>query len=253
MCYDNFRGKSAVLSDMPPKTTGKTRWLCAATLALVLVSPARLPAQSGSKWTLESVLDKMDAGARDFRTLTANVEHIKYTDVVKDTSSESGQMWLQKKDEKMRIEFARPDQRTILRSGNSLAIYNPKINRVEEYDLGKDRALVDQYVRLGFGTRSEDLKKSFDLKFVAEQDLDGRKTLLLELAPRTEQVRAQISRIEMWVDESAWLPLQQKFFEAGSGDYFVFHYSDIKKNLKIEDSRFKQDWPKNATKIKPRG
>jgi len=25
------------------------------------------------------------------------------------------------------------------------------------------------------------------------------------------------------------------------------------KNLKIEDSRFKPDWPKNATKVKPRG
>lgn len=253
MCYDNFRGKLCRLSDMPPKFTGKTRLLRAAMLPLLLVFPLFLPAQSQTRWTLESVLDRMDAGARDFRTLTANVEHIKYTDVVKDTSTESGQMWLQKKDEKMRIQFARPDQRTILRSGNSLAIYNPKINRVEEYDLGKDRALVDQYVRLGFGTRSEDLKKSFDVKFAGEQELDGRRTLLLELTPKTEQVRAQISKIEMWVDESAWLPLQQKFFEAGSGDYFIFHYSDLKKNLKIEDSRFKQDWPKNATKIKPRG
>ena len=236
---------------MPRKSTGKTRLLRAAILPFLLALP--LLAQSPAKWTLESVLDRMDAGARDFRTLTANVEHIKYTDVVKDTSSESGQMWLQKKDEKMRIQFAKPDQRTILRSGNSLAIYNPKINRVEEYDLGKDRALVDQYVRLGFGTRSEDLRKSFAVKFVGEQELDGKKTLLLELTPKTEPVRAQISRIEMWVDESAWLPLQQKFFEAGSGDYFIFHYSDIKKNLKIEESRFKQDWPKNATKIKPRG
>jgi len=222
-------------------------------VSFLLFFPLLTDAQSAQKWTLESVLDRMDAGARDFRTLTANVEHIKYTDVVKDTSAEAGQMWLQKKDEKMRIEFAKPDQRTILRTGNSLAIYNPKINRIEEYDLGKDRALVDQYVRLGFGTRSEDLKKSFDVSFSGEQDLDGRKTLLLELTPKTEQVRAQISKIQMWVDESAWLPLQQKFHEAGSGDYFIFHYSDIKKNLKIEESRFKPDWPKNATKIKPRG
>lgn len=238
---------------MPQKAAGKTRFLRINALLLLVLFPLLLFAQSPAKWTLESVLDRMDAGARDFRTLTANVEHIKYTDVVKDTSTEAGQMWLQKKDEKMRIEFARPDQRTILRSGNSLAIYNPKINRVEEYDLGKDRALVDQYVRLGFGTRSEDLRKSFTVTFGGEHELDGKKTLLLELTPKTDQVRAQISKIEMWVDESAWLPLQQKFFEAGSGDYFIFHYSDIKKNLKVEDSRFKPDWPKNATKIKPRG
>jgi outer membrane lipoprotein-sorting protein len=238
---------------MQLKAAAKNQLKFCVILSLLLFFPLLANAQSAPKWTLESALDRMDAGARDFRTLTANVEHIKYTDVVKDTSTEAGQMWLQKKDEKMRIEFAKPDQRTILRTGNSLAIYNPKINRVEEYDLGKDRALVDQYVRLGFGTRSEDLKKSFDVSFSGEQDLDGRKTLLLELAPKTEQVRAQISKIQMWVDESAWLPLQQKFYEAGSGDYFIFHYSDIKKNLKIEESRFKPDWPKNATKIKPRG
>jgi len=229
----------------------ETAYFCA--LAFLLVFTLASPAHPGQRWTTESVLALMDSGARDFHSLTANIEHVKYTEVVKDTSTESGQMWLLKKDEKMRIEFSKPDQRTILRAGDTLAIYNPKINRVEEYDLGKNRALVDQYVRLGFGTRSEDLKKSFLVAFAGEQDLDGRKTLVLELTPKTEQVRSQISKIQMWIDESAWLPLQQKFFEAGSGDYFIFHYSDIKKNLKIEESRFKPDWPKNASKIKPRG
>ena len=235
------------------KLTRTARFFCSATLALGLCLPPASFAQSGQRWTVESALKMMDSSARDFRSLTANIEHIKYTDVVKDTSSESGQMWLQKKDEKMRIEFAKPDQRTILRSGDSLAIYNPKINRVEEYDLGKNRALVDQYVRLGFGTRSEDLRKSFNVELAGETELDGRKTLLFELTPKTDQVRSQISKIQMWIDESSWLPLQQKFLEAGSADYFIFHYSDIKKNLRIEESRFRADWPKNATKIKPRG
>jgi outer membrane lipoprotein-sorting protein len=210
-------------------------------------------AQSAQKWTADSVLNMMDAGARDFRTLTADIEHIKYTEVVKDTSTESGHMWLQKKDEKMRIEFTKPDPRTILRASDSLSVYTPKINRVEEYNLGKNRAMVDQYVLLGFGTRSENVKKSYDVAFAGEQELDGKKTLLLELTPKSEEIRSQISKIQMWIDESAWLPLQQKFFEPGSGDYFIFRYTDIKKNLKIDDSKFKADWPKNATRIKPRG
>ena len=195
----------------------------------------------------------MDAAARDFHSLTANVEHIKYTDVVKDTSKETGQLWLRKKDDKMRIEFAKPDERTILRSGENLSIYNPKINRVEEYNLGKNRSLVDQYLELGFGTRSENLKKTYQVVFIGEQDFDGKKTVLLELTPKSDEVRAQISKVQVWVEESSWLTVQQKFFEAGSADYLIFHYSDLKKNLKIDESRFKQDWPKNATKIKPRG
>lgn len=238
---------------MGPRLTGKIGSLLCGLLAFCLCAPSFFRAQADTKWSVQSILAMLDSGARDFRTLTANIQHIKYTEVVKDTSTESGQMWLQKKDEKMRIEFAKPDQRTILRTGDTLAIYNPKINRVEEYDLGKNRALMDQYVRLGFGTRSEDLRKSFLVAFSGEQDLDGRKTLLLELTPKSEQVREQISKIQMWIDEAAWLPLQQKFFEAGSGDYFIFHYSDIKKNLRIDQSRFKPDWPKNASKIKPRG
>jgi len=220
--------------------------------ALLSLAPAGR-AQSAQKWTADTVLNMMDAGARDFRTLTANIDNVKYTEVVKDTSTESGQMWFRKKDERMRIEFSKPDPRTILRSGDSLSIYTPKINRVEEYNLGKNRTMVDQYVLLGFGSRSEGIKKSYTVTFAGEQELDGKKALLLELVPKSDEIRAQITKIQMWIDESAWLPLQQKFFEAGSGDYFIFHYSDIKKNLKIDDSKFKADWPKNATKTKPRG
>ena len=99
---------------MQPKAAAKSQLKLCAILPLLLFFPLLPDSQSAQKWTLETALDRMDAGARDFRTLTANVEHIKYTDVVKDTSTEAGQMWLQKKDEKMRIEFAKPDQRTIL-------------------------------------------------------------------------------------------------------------------------------------------
>src|SRR2546422_3145939 len=33
---------------------------------------------------------------------------------------------------------------------------------------------------------------------------------------------------------SSWLPIQQKFFEAGSGDYVLSHYTNVMKNLKID-------------------
>src|SRR5262249_12443353 len=127
-----------------------------------------------------------------------------------------------------------------------------KLNRVEEYDLGKNRAVVDQYIRLGFGTRSEDLRKSYAVAVASEEDLDGKKVALLELTPKSDAVRAQITKIQMWISEASWLPVQQKFFEAGSGDYILFPYTNTLENLKIPDSRFKQDWPKNASHEKPR-
>ncbi len=206
--------------------------------------------QAGSGWNVDSILSMMDKSAKDFHSLTADIEHIKYTAVVKDTSSEKGHIYV-RHDGKMRIEMTDPDVRTILRTGDSLFVFTPKINRVEEYDLGKNRSLVDQYVRLGFGTRAEDMKKSYLITFLGEEELDQKKVLMLELTPKSDQVRAQLTKIHIWVDEASWLPIQQKFFEAGSGDFVSFHYLGMKKNLKLPDSRFKQDWPKGVNHVKP--
>ena len=206
--------------------------------------------QTTAKWTTEGVLGMMDRSAKGFRSLTADIENIKYTAVVKDTSTETGKIWV-RHDQKMRIEFTKPEPRTILRTGNSLFLYNPKLNRVEEYDLGKNSAMVDQYIRLGFGTKSEDLKKSYLVTFTGEEELDKRKAILLELTPKSEQMRGQITRIQMWIDEATWMPIQQKFYETGSGDYILFHYTNALEDLKINESEFKQDWPKNASHEKP--
>jgi outer membrane lipoprotein-sorting protein len=218
---------------------------------LVALGFAAVSSGQGTVWTTDSVLDMMDKSARDFHTLTADIEHIKYTDVVKDTSSETGKLFV-RRDEKMRIEFMKPDRRTILRNGDSLFVFTPKINRVEEYDLGKNREMVDQYVLLGFGTKSENVRKSYLVTILGETELDHHKTVMLELTPKSDQVRKQIARIQMWIDEASWLPVQQKFFESGSQDYLIFHYTNMMKNLKIGDSEFKQDWPKGVSRTKPR-
>jgi outer membrane lipoprotein-sorting protein len=201
-------------------------------------------------WTTATVLAWMDKSAQGFHSLTAHIEHKKYTAVVSDTSTESGDMFV-RRDDKLRIDFDKPDKRTVLRNGDTLFIYTPKINRVEEYDLGKNRATVDQYLLLGFGTRSAEVQKSYDVAVTGEEELDGQKVVLVELTPKSPDVRRQITKIVMWVDEAKWLPLQEKFFEATEGDYFLAHYSDMKENLKFPDSKFKQDWPKNAAHVKP--
>jgi outer membrane lipoprotein-sorting protein len=221
--------------------------LCAIACVMSLRA-SQAPAQA----TTENVLGMMDKSAADFRSLTADLENTKYTDVVKDSSTETGRIFV-RKDQKMRIEILKPDPRTILRTGDSLFVYTPKIKRVEEYDLGKNRAMVDQYVLLGFGTKSQNMLRSYDVKLTGEEPLDGRKTLVLELTPKSDDVRHQITKIQMWIDQSSWLPIQQKFYETGSGDYIQFHYTNVMKNLKIADSRFKQDWPKDVNRVKPRG
>ncbi len=208
--------------------------------------------QNQTSWPLPTILKQLDAEAKEFRSLTADLERTKVTVVVNDRSTEWGQIFV-RRDAKMRIELTRPDPRTILRTGDELYVFNPKTKRVEQYNLGKHRALVDQFLLLGFGTSGTDLKKHYLLTVHGEDVLDKQKVILLELTPKSEEVRNQISEIRLWIDQSTWLPAQQQFFETGSGDYFIIRYTNVVRNVKIADSRFKPHWPKGVTKVKPQG
>ncbi len=213
-------------------------------------SAGRASTQNQTTWTLEGVLKQLDAGAKEFRSLTADIERTKVTVVVNDRSTETGQIFV-RSDNKMRIELSQPSPRTILRDGDELYVFNPKIKRVEQYNLGKHRSLVDQFLLLGFGTSGAELRKSYLVTVLGEEQLDKQKAVLLELTPKSDDVRNQISKIHLWIDEATWLPAQQKFFETGSEDYFIIRYTNVVRNIKIANSRFKPHWPHGTTKIKP--
>ena len=209
----------------------------------------RVRGQGRSALTLDSVLRELDTQAKDFHSLTADIQRTKVTVVVNVKSTETGEIWVH--GDKMRLEVKTPDPRTILRAGDTLYIYNPGLQRVEEYNLGKHRELVDQFLLLGFGSSGHELRKGFLITLLGEPLLDHHKTALLELTPKSEQVRNQISKIHLWLDEASWEPLQQKFFETGTDDYFIVRYSNIARNARIPDSRFKPHWPKDTQKIRP--
>jgi outer membrane lipoprotein-sorting protein len=207
--------------------------------------------QSRTTATLGSVFRQMDGEAKNFHSVSADIERTKVTVVVNDRSTETGS--IEVRGDKMLLEMKAPDPRTILRSGDSLYVYTPGLKRVEEYNLGKNRTLIDQFLLLGFGTDSKEMQKNYTVALLKEDKIDDKKTIELELTPKLEAVRAQISKIQIWVDESSWLPVQQEFYEAGSGDYSIVHYSKVVRNPGLPDSQFKPHWPKGTERIKPQG
>jgi outer membrane lipoprotein-sorting protein len=227
-------------------------WVLAFGAAVTLSSVSvRAATAQNHAWTLANVLRQLDSEAKDFHSLSADVERTKVTVVVNDHSTETGS--IQVREDKMLLDMKAPNARTILRTGDNLFIYTPGLNRVEEYNLGKNRTLVDQFLLLGFGTAGKELEKSYLVTVLKEDKIDDRKTIELELTPKSAAVRAQITKIQIWLDESSWLTLQQEFYEAGSGDYSIVHYTKIVRNPGLPDSDFKPHWPKGVEKIKPQG
>src|SRR5580704_2785348 len=207
-------------------------------LLVLIWSGISIFAPAAPSLSLDDVLKQMDREQGQFQSLTASIERTKVTVVVNDHSTESGQIEV-RRDGRMRIDLTSPDQKTILRDGDHLYVYTPKIRRVEEYDLGKHRDLVDQLLLLGFGTSGDILKRSYLITLQGEETLSGQKVVRLELTPRSDDVRKQISKIDLWVNEGNWLPAQQQFYETGSGDYSIIQYLNVARNVSIPDARFR--------------
>jgi outer membrane lipoprotein-sorting protein len=211
------------------------------------VSP--LGARSRPAETLDSIQRQMDEAAKGFHSLSADVERTKVTVVVNDRSTEAGTIRV--RGDKMLLRLNTPEPRTILRNGDNLYLYNPGLERVEEYNLGKHRGLVEEFLLLGFGTSGKELRKAYRVTLVGEPAVGDQKTVELELTPKSSAVQKQISKVDLWLDRSTMLPVQQEFFETASGDYSIVTYSHVVENGEIPESIFKPHWPKGTQKVKP--
>jgi outer membrane lipoprotein-sorting protein len=226
-------------------------WVAAALLAAGTGTLAwTAPRQKGTALDLKEILSRMNETAKHLKTVSCDLEYTKVTVLVNDRSTEYGELYFRNsKNPEILLKFEKPDPKVILFRKNKAEIFLPKTNQIQEYDLQRHSGLVQQFLLLGFGTDSNDLKKSYDVKFTGEEQLGGDTATLLELTPREQSVASQLSKIQLWISEESWLPLQQKFFEPG-GDYLLTHYTSVKVNRAIPSSTFRISAPKDAKRVK---
>jgi len=221
------------------------------TLLLCLVAPLGLDAQR-TKWTEAMLIERLNQANEQFRTLTASLQFTKVTAVVNDTSTESGRLYYSK-NRRVLIEMLNPEPKEILFTGNKALLYYPKMKQIQEYDLEKHRAMVEQFLLLGFGTKGDDLKDAYLITVLGEATLTGypNPVLHIELTPKDERIRNNFHKIQLWLDMASWVPVQQKFFEVGN-DHLTTRYTEVKVNVEIPRSKLNLSAPKNTQRVKPR-
>ncbi len=214
--------------------------------ALVMVCLGTLvafaaPADSATDPALDKVLSQMDSAAEKFRTTEASVVWDQYQKVVDEHEEQKGKVYFRhgNKEVQMAADITDPDQKYVLFNGSKIQVYQPKIDQVTVYNTGKNRDAFESFLVLGFGGGGHDMLKSFDIKYLGSEIVDGTATAKLDLVPKTVNVRNNVDHILLWIDPSRGISLQQQFFFGSSGDYRVAKYSDIKMNEKIPDSVFK--------------
>lgn len=195
----------------------------------------------------EDVLSQMDQNAPKFTGLSADLTRVTYTKVIDEKTTETGSMSLKKQGRELKvlIDFVKPDVKTVAFQGRKAEVYYPKLKTVQEYDIGKQRGLVDQFLLVGFGTTGKDLKANYAIKYVGEESIGGKKAYKLELTPSSDQIKDKLRGMELWISDSGSYPVQQKFIQP-SGDYYLFTYSGVKLNPQLSDDALKLNLPKGV-------
>jgi outer membrane lipoprotein-sorting protein len=190
--------------------------------------------------TLESVLKKMDAAAASFQTTQADFVWDQYQKVVDETDTQKGTVYYRRAggEIEMMAEIKEPDSKFVLFKDSKLQIYQPKIEQVLVHGTSSNRSEIESFLVLGFGGSGQDLVKSFEVSYLGEETVVGIATGELQLIPKSQKFRNNVSKILLWIDLDRGISVQQQFFQP-QGDYRLAKYSSVRVNGKIGNEVFR--------------
>jgi outer membrane lipoprotein-sorting protein len=224
--------------------------LAVLTWLLLHLGPSPGPSPQQRPADLESVLKKMDALAATFRSAQAEFEWDRYEKVIDEVddfqsgtiyyrrSGKSVEMMADVKKVGTSLSEMKPEPKYVLFSEGKIQLYQPKIDQVTVYDLGKNSADFESYLVLGFGGSGQELMKAFDVTYVGPENVQGVDAAKLQLIPKSQRVRNSFKQIFLWIDPQRGISVQQQFFEP-QGNYRLAKYSQIKLNEKIKEEVFR--------------
>jgi outer membrane lipoprotein-sorting protein len=205
------------------------------------------PSAFSADLTLEEILNRMDRAGESLRSMSADIEQRKWTDILQEFDrGQSGKfLFLKERDEVyLRRDIHSPSEDSLVIREGQVTYYQPGIKQAQQYQLGRHRDKAE-FLLLGFGSDKEALKEAYDIRLVGREKVDELEVYRLELAPKSGQVAAHFPLIVLWIDTEQWLPIQQQLVEP-TQDYLLIRFRGIQLNPRISRSDFDLKLPRDV-------
>ena len=201
---------------------------------------------------LAAVFARMDQAAPKFKGMRAEMKKVSHTAAINVDETDLGSIVVKvpKPHEfHMLIDFQQPDKKAVEIAGTTVQMYYPKTNEVQIYNFGKGhKAEVEQFLKLGFGSTSKELRDAYTVTYGGPDTVAGQKATRIVLVPKSADLAAQFPKFELWISDATGISIQQKVYEQG-GNYSIATYSNMKLDPNIPDSAVKLNLPKGVTRI----
>src|ERR1039458_1595679 len=227
-------------------------------------APAKPPQSDAESSPLNTVLKKMDTAAAGFRSAQAEFEWDTYEKGIDEIEDiQKGTIYYRRVGKEIEMmadvkmagsdpQKLKPEPKFVLFSKGKVRMYQPKMDQITEFDLGKNRADLESYVVLGFGGSGQDLMKTFAVTYVGPETINGIATAKLKLVPKSDKVRNTYKEIILWIDLDKGISVQQQAFQR-VGNYRLAKTPPIRLNEKINDEVFKLKTTSKTQTISPTG
>lgn len=200
-------------------------------------------------WTMESALKQIDRQGSDVETVLAEVEISWSGDAAGLDKIKTGRIYFNG-DGDFRIAGQTPNKGVLLLEGRTLHKYDPAKSQVEEINVSRDKSRLEPFLNLGISVTGRDLEDDYLVTFVGEQEIGDRRAIGLELTPKKDDMRAIVSKIEIWFDQASWLPIRQTVSHTSGTQTVTVNYSGTARNLSLNPDLFRANWPRGTEKVR---
>lgn len=200
-------------------------------------------------WTIDSVIEQIDQQALGFSAAVTDME-ISWQRPGEEQPyrTATGRLYVNREGV-LRFEERVPDMRTLLVTASELHDYDPERGVVDRFTLAEHRERLAPYARLGFTTTGAGLRDGYLVTLLGEDYVSGRRIVGLELTPKKETARESVARLQLWLDQSSWLPVSQAIVNVSSGETLTITYNGMVRNPRLDPALFKAEWPRRTKTI----
>lgn len=204
---------------------GSLRWV----LGLLLLTATVAAAQSAGG-TLQQVFARLDATAAKFHTAEADVtwDNVQ-TQPILDKDTQTGTIAVERHKGKVAIALhlktfdGKPVPKVMVYDGGEFKLYEPMLKQMTVFRTAGKEAQIESFLALGFGGSSAEMQRDWMVSDAGSETIAGVPTRKLELLPRSEATKQNVSKVVLWIDMQNGIAIRQQSFDP-SGNYRMINY-----------------------------
>jgi len=186
---------------------------------------------------VQAILIKLDAASAHFTSAQADFEKDLYNAVIKETDKQDGKVYFKREagNTQFGMLLTGPNARVAEYKNGTIRDFNPSTKCYDSVQASPGK--IESFLTLGFGGSGRDLAKAWAITDLGPETIDTIKTEKLDLYPKDDGVKANITHVVLWIDVDRDVSLKQVFYTT-SGDIQTAHYSNIRTTGKVDTKPF---------------